>query len=212
MDHIAVMMNSFARDRHQPGTGFSFFDGEEAELVRLTSLWFAMGLMTPGYKDGVVLVNVPADQVDRFVSGVCKLTENTPIVPIYAPRRDGEEPRKSIRAAHTVEPLKAKSCQVVLYRNDVLAENDDNESDPALGECWEIVSVNASPLEGDLPIPVNALIYNHLGMSGGTRTNMSDEAFVEALRHSMEFWKNHAMQAPSPIPVYGDEQGLRLVA
>jgi len=78
---------------------------------------------------------------------------------------------------------------VVLYRKDVLAENKENTTDAE----WEIVSINASPEEGELPIMPDTLIANHFQLSGGTATNMSDSEFVEALKKSVLYWKDKAL-------------------
>jgi len=194
---VKVIMNGFARRRHVEGSGLSHFTCEEVEVVWATSLWFAMNLISPGYREGVVLVNVPEEDLTHFVSSVCEITEDTPVVASYMPRRKGEPCQKVFRAGPKATPLPAKSCQPVLYRNDVLAEGDDNDSKLEDGVCWEIVSINVSPTEGELPMAPSALIRNHLGLPGGTRTIMTDEQFVETLRVSTAFWSNHAMQQPT---------------
>ena len=185
-----VIMNEFAR-RQSPGSGYSYPTMPEPELVRKTSLWMAQGLVSAGYRDGVVLVNVPQNEVGSFVSCVCAITEETPLVATFEARRDGELQEQVVRAAG--KPMVAGSCQIVLYRNDVLGNSSNSSLD---SEVWEIVSINASPTLSETPISPTALIRNHLGLPGGTSSEMTDEEFVDALRASVEFWRNHALLQP----------------
>lgn len=92
------------------------------------------------------------------------------------------------------EKLSAKSVDVVLYASTVLAEEGSNEL-PAEEGNWEIISVNASPIEGEMPINPDVLMHNHFGSDGGTETGLSDEDFVKMLRESFQFWKDKAMIA-----------------
>ena len=87
------------------------------------------------------------------------------------------------------------SVYVVLYSHAVLLEGKENETDAD----YEIVSVNASPTVEDMPIPTGALIANHLGLSGGTATNLSNDDFVVLLRKSIVFWKDKAQAAPEHL-------------
>jgi hypothetical protein len=83
----------------------------------------------------------------------------------------------------------------VLYASTVLKEdtsvNPDgsNELPPIQGN-WECVSLNASPVEGEMPINPMTHMHNHFGSSGGSATNMTDAEFVALLRQSFEFWKD----------------------
>ena len=60
---------------------------------------------------------------------------------------------------------------------------------------WEIISINASPIEGSsgTPITPETLMYNHFGGDGGTDTKLSDKEFVKMLRDSFEFWKDKVL-------------------
>jgi len=84
--------------------------------------------------------------------------------------------------------------EIVLYRSDVLAEGGDNSLESST-ENWEIISVNASPTEGEMPIAPMTLMHNHFGSDGGTATNMTDAEFVQALRDGFKFWADKALCA-----------------
>lgn len=143
----------------------------------------------PGYREGVILIPVAPE---NFYSGVVQLKEGDRLEGEYKARREGEDPRKKVYKAGTSEKLPAKYVEIVLYHKDVLAEDGDRDTEAD----WEIVSINASPSDKPVPIPMGALIANHLHLSGGTQTNMTDEEFVATLRESVAFWKDKALVKP----------------
>lgn len=201
-----IVVNPFAAFRHfSSDMGLSYFRHSEDDLCQLVEKYFDS--QEPGYRDGVILVNVPTD---GFVTGIVKLVETvrfnesphshrpgTKLVGCLMARRPGEAPRKMVKAIPTGRALLAKSVQIVLYRNDVLAEDGDNSTHLEDGVAWEVISVNASPYEEPTPIAPDALIANHLHLDGGTDSKMTDEQFVVALRESVKFWNEHAQAAPS---------------
>ncbi len=180
-----IHITSFVR-RQTPDSGFSHWTLSDEELVKRVAE--NLGRAKPGYRNGVVLVPVPAD---GFFTGVTKLEAGDILIGEYKARRPGEEPRKSSYNMMG-KKIPAASVDIVLYRHDVLAEKNENETDAE----WEIVSVNASPTDGEMPIHTGALIANHLELSGGTATKMTDSEFVALLRKSVEFWKDKANAAP----------------
>ena len=187
--HASLVVNPFVL-RQTAESPFSHFagDGGWGTIVARAIAAMAAGATKPGYRDGVLEVIIDPTDV---MSGVVVLTDGAELVGTYKPRRVGETPRKEIRAkgAHK---MPAATASVILYRTDVLAENGDNILPMSAGG-WEIVSLNASPVEGDIPIDPMTLMHNHFGSDGGTATGMSDSEFVSALRRGFEFWKNKAM-------------------
>ena len=185
-----VQFSNFVR-RQTPGSEFSHFTIAEAEVLdRITANW---SNYKEGYRDGVILIPV---NPDGFFSSVVALEEGDFLVGQYKARRPGETPRKSTfvyRPGQANTKLPAKQVDIVLYRADVLAENNERSTDAE----WEVVSINANPVEGDMPIPVGALIANHFQLSGGTATNMTDSQFVAQLRTSVLFWADKSQVAPS---------------
>ena len=89
--------------------------------------------------------------------------------------------------------MPAVSVEIVCYAGHVLEEDGDRSTDAQ----FEIISINASPFEADVkvPMPPDTLIANHFHLDGGTETNMSAEQFVEALRESTLFWKDKGVIA-----------------
>jgi len=194
---MKVHVNSFVK-RQTPESEFSHFEGPPGCEDVWENLRVSIELMIeqdhgiePGYRDGVILVHV---NPQHFFSGVVQLKEGDHLVGEFKARRPGESPRKSIGVVGA-EKMPAKTAFVVLYASTVLAEGGDNEL-PAEEGNWEIISLNASPVEGEMPISPMVLLHNHFGSDGGTSTNLSDSELVAMLRESFEFWKDKAMVAP----------------
>jgi len=135
------------------------------------------------------VILVPVDP-EGFLSGICQLEDGDKLTGEFKPRREGETPRKSITAVGR-EKMPAKSVEIVLYASTVLAEDGDNEL-PDIQGNWEIISINASPEEGEMPIDPYTLMFNHFGCDGGTATNLSDSEFVAMLREGFLWWKDKA--------------------
>lgn len=175
-------ISDFVR-RQTQSSRFSHFEGTDKELLLMIEANFKN--RKPGYREGVCLVPVPSD---NFFSGIVKLKVGDKFEGIYESRKDGEDPRKSTWVVNG-KKMPAKQVDIVLYHHEVLAENNEHSCDAD----WEVISINASPTEEEVPIPVGSLIANHLELSGGTATNMSDEDFVKQLRKSVLWWKDKAM-------------------
>jgi len=189
-----VHINSFV-NRQTAESRFSHFTGTEAELLnRVRSGW---NHRKPGYRDGVVLVTVsPAE----FYSSIVRLNEGDDLAGVYEPRRPGETPRKSLYATYNTTnggtsnnaKMPAEQVDVVLYASSVLAEDGDNELAAEDGN-WEIISLNASPEAGEVPINPQALMCNHFEVDGGTATNLNNDDFVALLRESFVYWQDKAL-------------------
>jgi len=187
MTQPTLCINPFVR-RQTNDSPFSSFDGTWEDLLARVEAAFAAGKVRPGYRDGVCLVDLDPEGVR---SGVVLLKEGDSLVGSFNPRRADEAPRKQV-LAKGARKMRAVTAYAVLYRADVLAEDGDNTL-PAESGGWEVISLNASPVEGDAPMDPLALMYNHFGGDGGTATGMTDEQFVAALRVGFHWWKDKAM-------------------
>lgn len=185
---MQIHITSFVR-RQTPKSAFTHWEFDDAELLK--RVYDNFKKKKSGYREGVELVPIDPDGV---YTGVVTLNPGDLMVGEYTSRRDGEDPRKSIYSVNG-NKIPAQSAFVVLYRHDVLAENKENETDAD----YEIVSINGSPTLEEQPIAVSALIANHFQLSGGTSTKMSDSEFVEALRISVNFWKDKSLIAPEHL-------------
>lgn len=169
---------------------FSYFDGEWAEVERRALAHF--GEAKQGYRDGVVLV--PVCPVG-FFSAVAPITDEIEFVTVFEQRRKGEKPyKKSIAYGNKVP---AKMVNIILYRKDVL-EEDETDRESLTGADWEIVSVNCSPYDYDLPMTPSAMARNQLADTpegaGGTKADYTGEEFAKAIT----FWNTHTLVRPMP--------------
>ncbi len=172
--------------RQVPDSPFSFYAGDINDVAEMAGENFADAVTL--YRPGVVGVTVPPE---GFFSGIATLTDGAELTGSYRARREGEAPRKEVLVKGGTK-LPAAQVQVVLYRSDVLAEDGDNSLEPS-EDNWEVISINASPVEGDMPIDPITLMHNHFGSDGGTATNLSDKDFVAMLREGFAFWADKAM-------------------
>ena len=187
----AIVATPFYR-RQTADAPFSHFSGTEQALLQRIEKAAQAGHVRPGYRDGVVLVDL--DNVSGIFTALRRLKAGDRLAGFFEPRRPGEEPRKQVSAAGKKTP--AKMAYAVLYRSDVLAEDGNSALPlPPSTENWELISLNASPELEDVPIDPVTLMYNHFHLSGGTATGMSDSEFVAALRKSLLFWKDKSMVA-----------------
>jgi len=209
MSKFQLVANPFVR-RQTARSRFSHFDGPTEELIQIVQevdcgewrgvsgghcKFNAASGIGPFCKQHVSAIPIPDKHLHRFKSGVVQLTLGSRLVGRYEARRDGETPRKSVSTPAPQgywNKLPAKSVEIIVYSSTLLAKDGDNWL-PSEDGNWEIVSINANPFDGPMPIAPDTLMHNHFGSDGGTATGLSDSEFVSALRESFEFWKDKAM-------------------
>ena len=175
----AIAFNDFVL-RQTAESPFSHWTITDDELIQRVCDQF--NSHRPGYRDGVITVSI---NPDGFFSSVNQLKEGDKLHGEFKARREGETPRIQILAKGSKMP--AKNVEVVLYRHDVLGNDATTEA------TWEIVSVNASPEQGEIPIHPDTLMHNHFGSDGGTATNLSNSDFMDKLKESFLYWKDKAL-------------------
>lgn len=171
-------------------SGYSHFEGDWKELEQRAAFRMGdAGRMVPGYRDGVILVDVyenpPANQ---FYSAIVKLDESSKLTANYTPRRDGEAP--FIRVSAKAKKQVANHASVVLYRHDVLDENNERETNAE----WEIVAIKARVDVEEEPMHYYTMCRNFLHLEGGTQGNFSADDFAK----SILYWNEHAMLMGKP--------------
>ena len=176
--------------RQTPESGFSHFEGSWKELEDIVQSSMSKSqLVRPGYKDGVILVDMdPGYNHRKFYSSIIKLDENTKLRAEYAPRRIGEAP--FIRIGAKANKQLAKYVTFVCYRADVLAENDERETDAE----WEIIALKARVSKEEEPMDPYTMARNFLHLKGGTKGDFTAEEFAK----SIVYWNNHVMSQGKP--------------
>ena len=211
---MQVHINSFVK-RQTSKSSYSHFEDVDSD-----DNWELLGSLIEdnfdqakeGYRKEVLLVPIPPHPFSLpggqycFYSGVVQLKDGELLGGRFESRKEGETPRKHITSGCSSKlshngnlvtvggKIPAKSVQIVLYSSTVLAEDGDNELPPEEGN-WEVISINASSTEGEMPINPNTLMHNHFGSDGGTDTKLSDSEFVAMLKTSFEYWKDKVMAA-----------------
>ena len=193
---MTVAIHNFVK-RQTPGSGFSYrkYVGSDCDWDDvLDDIMSNFDKAYTGSMSGVLYV--PLDP-ENYRTAVRVLKEGDSLFGQFRTRegQEGkEEPRKSIRTT-TTGGNDAKTAFAVLYSSAKLSESgQETMLEPVAGN-WECISINASPVEGEMPIDPETLMHNHFGSSGGSATGMNDEEFVKQLRESFIWWKDKAMCA-----------------
>ncbi|MEA1882608.1 MAG: DUF3228 family protein [Candidatus Marinimicrobia bacterium] len=182
MEKVAV--NKFVR-RQVKGSGKTYSDSLSFEEISEDAAnQMADGQFKEGYREGVRIVMGRAVLASKFVCPFVKIEENTELVAKLVRRRPEEKPYIQTRAKSGT-PLKAGRIEYILYRHDVLAENDEQSTDAE----WELVSIHAIPEGVDkLPMGPVTMMRNQLELKGGTKAHYSSEEWAEAVK----FWQEYA--------------------
>ena len=184
MGMTTIKCSAFVK-RQTPDSGFSHFTGtwEELEYAVCDAINRKKGnSIEPGYRDGVIIVHIPPWQ---FRSAIIRLNKDSDLVAAYAARQEGED--TYVRMSVKSDKQMANYASVVLYRSDVLAENNSRSTDAD----WEIICIRARAEEEEDPIHPVSMARNFLQLKGGTAGDFTAEQFAK----SIIYWSNHAMCA-----------------
>lgn len=181
--------------RQTPESGYSHFEGSWEQLEKVVEgclnakelFGVDTSRITPGYRDGVVLVDM-SHVAHWFRSAIVDLTEDSHLTANYAPRRLGEDP--FIRVSAKAQKQMAKHASVVLYRHDVLQEGNERETEAE----WEIVAIKARTSVEEEPMDPYTMARNFLQLKGGTKGDFTAKQFAE----SIVYWNNHTMTTGKP--------------
>tara|TARA_Y100001968_G_scaffold333351_1_gene395694 strand:+ start:6482 stop:7069 length:588 start_codon:yes stop_codon:yes gene_type:complete len=131
-----------------------------------------------GYREGVRVVHADKSIVNDFVCPYVLINENTELVSKVVKRNDLEEPYIQTRALNG-ERLETGNVDLILYRNDVLKENNENTTNTK----WELISFNAIPKGVEsFPIGPVTMMRNQLCLIGGTKGKYSSEKWAQSVR------------------------------
>ena len=188
-----VAPNPFVVDRHTPENPVSHSDlplDMVANLLRNPDCEITEGYRPASYSEGgrVVIARLPENLVHNFYSAITLIKEGEEVLEGFRARQEGESPRPYREVIRDEKP-QAKVVDLIFYNTIALAQDNDNVL-PVDPHNWELISINAS--EDDNvdrpPITPNALKANYHGLSGGTKTDMTQEEYEIALSISKEYW------------------------
>ena len=183
--NVLIGINEFVH-RQIKGSGKTYvIDLTLDEIRQHAQKQLAKGQYEEGYRDGVILAKVDNSLLNHFICPFVKITEETKLKAEIIRRRPEEEPYIQIRALNG-SPLKTNSVELILYRNDVLAETHEDTTD----SDWELISFHAIP-KGviDMPMGPTTMMRNQLQLQGGTKAYYESEKWATSVR----FWQEYAV-------------------
>ncbi len=181
---IQVAVNDFVR-RQIKGSGKSYSPSLSfEEIASHAEVQMEKNYFKEGYRDGVRIVAAGNEISEQFVCPFVKLTATNTLKANWVRRQPNEAPYIQIRAVNG-PPVKAGKVELILYRHDVLAENNEHTTDSP----WELISIHALPKGLDsLPMGPVTMMRNQLGLPGGTRAVYSSDEWA----NSVQFWQEYA--------------------
>lgn len=177
---MKIGISNFAKGRHVPGNGYSFYRHSEQEMIAEILRNWDQRKPGTGRTDLNKVIVVPMDPAN-FVGNTCVPDETTPLTAFLDQRQPKERPFVRVRAT-VAEPEPCKYAYVVLYSAEALMENDGERS----GDYdWEVVAMVASPVENE-PMHPLTMARNFLEEVGGTKCDYTAEQFARAIW----YWAN----------------------
>ena len=182
MEKVAV--NDFVR-RQIKGSGKTYSKSLSFEEIAIDAeLQMIKGHFKEGYRDGVRIVIGSETLLNKFVCPFVKIDSSTELKSKVVSRQKDEESYIQIRAKAGI-PVEAGRIEYILYRHDVLVENNEQSSNKA----WELISIHAIP-KGikKLPIGPVTMMRNQLELKGGTKAEYTSDEWADSVR----FWQKYA--------------------
>ena len=184
MEHITVGINDFVR-RQVKGTGKTYSSLSYQKITDYAEKQLNNNNFEEGYRDGVIIIKVEDSMVDKFHCPFTKILSNTKLKAVVTKREPIEESYIQLRALNG-SPLDVGSAQIILYRKDVLAENNSDCTD----KDWELIAFHAVPkFVEKMPMGPVTMMRNQLELSGGTKGNYSPEEWAKGVY----FWQQYAL-------------------
>ena len=144
---------------------FTHYDCSWSDLANRTVEEFEAGNYTKAYRDGVVLVHMPKDEVKLFYTfDAYPMFEGMKLDARWAKTPGREHEPAKLQVTIREPKIACNYVDIVLYRKDVLEEDKDNTT----GADWDIVSINGRLKKDPPPIDPTTLVRNWLHLKGGT--------------------------------------------
>ena len=180
---MKVGVNDFVRRQIQ-GSGKTYsYTLTFEEIAAQAEKRMLLGFYREGYRDGVRIIDVDPELSSQFFCPYVKVTNETILEATVVKRQEFEESYIQIRALNGT-PLKPSSVELILYRHDVLLENNEYTTNAE----WELISINAIP-DGvdDLPMGPVTMMRNQLKFPGGTDAIYSSQEWAKSVYFSQKY-------------------------
>lgn len=181
----SVGVSDFVK-RQQPNSGKTYSLLSFEKIAKYAELQLNNNQYKPGYRDGVILIDMDKDETDKFICPYVRINKDTALSAEVSKRRPDENHYIRIKASNG-KNLRTNKVELILYRNDVLKETKENSTN----DDWELISFHAIPEGIDkLPMGPVTMMRNQLQLPGGTKGNYSSEEWAE----SVDFWQKYALK------------------
>jgi hypothetical protein len=182
---MIVGVNNFVR-RQVKGSGKTYSETVGFESIAAHALsQMEKGNFSEGYRDGVRIVHAEKSFAIKFACPFIKLDKHSKLTSKLVQRRVDEDLYIQTRVLNGV-PSKTVALDLILYRHDVLMENNENSTN----DDWELISIHAIP-KGIKKIPMGpvTMMRNQLEKPGGTKANFTSKEWAD----SIQFWQEFAV-------------------
>ena len=143
------------------------------------------GKWTPGDKPGIFHCTIPKEWVKGEILTLIAGVEYESVVSFNSRKGVEEDPRQEVKIKGVAADPVA-DADVIIYSHELLGKDASSEAD------FEVIAVRGLTSTPN-PRPLNTLLHNVFGMSGGTPVEGSAEEKLEMIRQSFLFWKDKAM-------------------
>lgn len=160
-----VLVSSFTRQRHKENTEFTHYKYSIDSLCSRILKKIKNNEYRQGYREGVILVSLDEIAYDFFTHTDFPMFEGMKLKAEYKRTigREHEPPKICVTINEPKQPC--KHVDVVLYKNSVLHEGEDNNIDYA--NNWNIVSINGRLKKEEKPMNPLTIVRNYLNLPGG---------------------------------------------
>jgi len=180
-----VSVNKFVR-RQVKGSGKTYSESLSfKDIAQDAEAQMADNHYKEGYRDGVRIIVGSEKFCDHFICPYVKLNEDTELVSKVVKRQKSEIPYIQTRAKNAIH-LKTGRIEYILYRHDVLLENNEHTTNAN----WELISIHAIP-EGleKMPMGPITMMRNQLELPGGTKASYNSDEWAK----SVKFWQEYVV-------------------
>ena len=182
---ITVGISDFVY-RQKPNSGKTYSLLSFSEIAKYAQDKLNKNEFTKGYRDGVVIVKIDDELSKQFKCPFVEINDDSLLKAEVARRRPDEEHYIRIKATNG-KALETGSVELILYRNDVLKETNEDTTD----SDWELISFHALPkgIE-EMPMGADTMMRNQLQLPGGTKGYYESEKWAK----SVYFWQKYAIK------------------
>ena len=184
-----VGVNDFVR-RQIEGSGKTYSKSMTfEEIAKHAEEQMIRNAFTEGYRKGILVVNADNSINDNFICPFVLIKQDTLLISKLVKRQENEELFIQTRALNG-SLLKTGKVELILYRHDVLKENNENTTKAE----WELISINSVPEGIDkMPIGPVTMMRNQFNLNGGTKAFYSSNEWANSVR----FYQQYAILDPN---------------